>query len=60
MQAILEHLSDFGQMAVIFAEFAFVAAVWVALLWKPRHRTHRRGHDCRAFACPWLEDRPTR
>ncbi|HLQ04617.1 MAG TPA: hypothetical protein VK197_03075 [Verrucomicrobiae bacterium] len=58
MQGILEHLSDFGQYAVILAEFAFVGAVWVALLWRPRHRSHRRGHDCRAFGCPWLEQRP--
>ena len=60
MQGILDQLSDFGQLAVIFAEFAFVGAVWVALLWKPRHRTHRRQHDCRAYGCLWLNDRPTR
>ncbi|TMB58998.1 MAG: hypothetical protein E6J38_11880 [Chloroflexi bacterium] len=60
MQGILEQLSDFGQMAVVAAEFLFVATVWVALLWKPRHRTHRQPHDCRASGCPWLNDRPTR
>ena len=58
MQEILDHLSDFGQVAVIFAEFAFVSVVWVAMLWKPRHRTHRQPHDCRAFGCPWLDERP--
>ena len=60
MQGILEQLSDPGQLAVILAEFLFVATVWVALLWKPRHRTHRRPHDCRSYGCPWLDDRPTR
>jgi hypothetical protein len=58
VQAILEHLSDLGQIAVILAEFSFVAVVWLAMLWRPRHRTHRRAHDCRALACPWLEERP--
>lgn len=58
MQVILEQLSDFGQIAVILAEFTFVAVVWLAMLWRPRHRTHRRGHDCRAFGCPWLQERP--
>jgi hypothetical protein len=60
MQGILDSLTDFGQLAVVVAEFAFVAAVWVVLLWKPRHRTHRRPHDCRTYGCPWLDDRPTR
>jgi hypothetical protein len=55
VQGILAQLSDFGQMV---AEFTFVAIVWLAMLWRPRHRTHRRGHDCRAFGCPWLEERP--
>ena len=59
MQGILEQLTDVGVMAVIFAELAFVAAVWLAMLWRPRHSTHRP-HDCRAYGCPWLDDRPTR
>jgi hypothetical protein len=54
----LEQLSDFGQIAVILAEFTFVAVVWLAMLWRPRHRTHRRDHDCRSFGCSWLGDRP--
>ena len=58
MQAILEQLSDAGQVAVILAELTLVATVWLAMLWKPRHRTGRRPHDCRAFACPWLDERP--
>jgi hypothetical protein len=58
VQGILEHLSDLGQIAVIVAEFMFVAIVWLAMLWRPRHRTHRRPHDCRALACPWLLERP--
>jgi len=53
----LAQLSDFGQIAVILAEFTFVALVWLAMLWRPR-RTHRRDHDCRAFGCSWLEERP--
>ena len=60
LQAILDQLSDIGVLAVVFAELALVAVVWLALLWKPRHRTHRVPHDCRAYGCPWLEDRPTR
>jgi hypothetical protein len=59
VQSILAQLSDFGVGAVILAELAFVAAVWLAMLWRPRHRTHRP-HDCRAYACPWLDERPTR
>lgn len=55
---MLDQLTGLGQFAVILAEFAFVAVVWVAMLWRPRHRTHRRPHDCRAFGCPWLEERP--
>lgn len=58
MQGILEHLTDLGQVAVIVAEIAFVGAVWLAMLWRPRHRTHVRPHDCRAYACPWLNERP--
>jgi hypothetical protein len=58
MQGLLDQLTDFGQVAVIVAEFAFVAVVWVAMLWRPRHRTNRTPHDCRAFACPWLNERP--
>jgi hypothetical protein len=58
MQVILDQLTDFGQVAVIVAEFAFVAVVWVAMLWRPRHRTSRTPHDCRAFGCPWLNERP--
>lgn len=59
MQAILEQLSSFGVAAIILAEIAFAVAVWVALLWRPRHRTHRP-HDCRSLGCPWLDERPTR
>lgn len=58
VQAILEQLSDFGQLAVILAELLFVTAVWLWMLWRPRHVTHRRPHDCRAFGCPWLGERP--
>ena len=58
VQGILAQLMDFGQVAVILAEFSFVAVVWLAMLWRPRHRTHRRAHDCRAFGCSWLEERP--
>ena len=58
MQALLDSLADVGQLAVILGEFALVMLVWVALLWKPRHRTHRQPHDCRALGCPWLDERP--
>ena len=60
MQQLVEHFSDIGQLALIIAELALVGVVWVAMLWKPRHRTHRRPHDCRAAGCPWLNERPTR
>lgn len=59
MQVILEQLSNLGVAAVILAEIAFAAVVWLALLWRPRHQTHRP-HDCRAAGCRWLSDRPTR
>ncbi|MDQ2951426.1 MAG: hypothetical protein M3R54_04110 [Chloroflexota bacterium] len=58
MQGILQQLTDFGQLAVIFAELSLVGVVWVAMLWRPRHKTHRRGHDCRSFGCSWLQERP--
>ena len=58
VQGILQQLTDVGQLAVIFAELSFVAVVWVAMLWRPRHKTHRRGHDCRANGCGWLQERP--
>ena len=58
MQVVLDQLNDFGQVAVILAEFMLVAVVWVAMLGRPRHRTHRQPHDCRAFGCPWLDERP--
>ncbi|HUQ41734.1 MAG TPA: hypothetical protein VM052_04455 [Candidatus Limnocylindrales bacterium] len=58
MQGILEQLSDFGQVAVIVAELLLVAAVWLWMLWRPRHKTHKQPHDCRAFGCPWLAERP--
>lgn len=59
MQAILEGLTGLGQVALVLAELAFVGAVWIAMLWRPRHRTHRP-HDCRASGCSWLDDRPGR
>ena len=59
MQGILDQLSGLGQVAVVLAELAFVGAVWLAMLWKPRHTTHRP-HDCRAYGCPWLNDRPNK
>ena len=59
MQQILDQLSSLGIAAVILAELAFAAAVWLALLWRPRHGTHRP-HDCRSQGCPWLDERPTR
>ncbi|OLC51979.1 MAG: hypothetical protein AUH85_18060 [Chloroflexi bacterium 13_1_40CM_4_68_4] len=58
MKVILDQLTDFGNVAVILAELAFVGLVWLAMLWKPRHRTHRTPHDCRVYACPWLNERP--
>ena len=58
MQGFLELFSDGGQLAVILAEMTLVGAVWLAMLWKPRHRTHRQPHDCRALGCPWLDERP--
>jgi hypothetical protein len=58
VQGVLDQLSGFGQVAVIMAELLLVAAVWVAMLWRPRHKTHRQPHDCRAFGCPWLKERP--
>lgn len=58
MQEILDQLTGFGQAAVVVAELAFVGAVWLAMLWRPRHRTSRRPHDCRAYGCPWLNERP--
>ena len=57
MQAILDQLTGLGQVALVFAELAFVGAVWLAMLWRPRHRTHRP-HDCRSAGCSWLNDRP--
>ena len=58
VQAVLDGLSDGGQLAVILAEIALVGAVWLAMLWRPRHRTSRNPHDCRQYGCPWLEERP--
>lgn len=58
MQALLDTLSGGGQLAVILAELVLVGSVWLAMLWKPRHKTHRQPHDCRAYGCPWLEERP--
>ena len=58
MQPFLDLFSDGGQLAVILAEITLVGAVWLAMLWKPRHRTHRQPHDCRALGCPWLDERP--
>jgi hypothetical protein len=60
VQAVFDQLTDVGNIAVIVGEFAFVGLVWLAMLWKPRHRTHRTPHDCRAYACPWLDERPKR
>lgn len=60
MQAVFDQLTDVGMLAVILAEIALVAAVWLAMLWRPRHATSRRPHDCRTAGCPWLEERPTR
>jgi hypothetical protein len=60
VQEFVEHFSSIGVLALIVAELALVALVWLAMLWRPRHRTHRRPHDCRALGCPWLEERPTR
>jgi hypothetical protein len=57
MQAILDQLTGLGQVALVLAELAFVGAVWLAMLWKPRHNTHRP-HDCRDHGCPWLNERP--
>lgn len=58
MQAFVDLFSTGGQVALVVAELAFVAVVWLAMLWKPRHRSQRRGHDCRLLGCPWLDDRP--
>ena len=59
MQEFITHFSDVGVFALIVAELTLVALVWIAMLWRPRHRTHGP-HDCRASGCPWLNDRPTR
>ena len=58
MQQLLDTLTGGGQLAVVFAELTLVGVVWLAMLWKPRHRTHRQPHDCRALGCPWLDERP--
>lgn len=58
MQTVLDQLTGGGQTALVLAELAFVGAVWLAMLWRPRHRTPRRPHDCRAYGCPWLNERP--
>ncbi|HYK99195.1 MAG TPA: hypothetical protein VEU77_12460 [Candidatus Acidoferrales bacterium] len=55
---MLDTLTGGGQLAVIVAELLLVGAVWLAMLWKPRHRTHRQPHDCRAYGCGWLDERP--
>ncbi|HEY6959112.1 MAG TPA: hypothetical protein VI814_09830 [Candidatus Limnocylindria bacterium] len=59
MQEFISHFSDIGVIALIVAELALVALVWLAMLWRPRHRRHGV-HDCRTAGCPWLDDRPTR
>ena len=58
MQTLLDTLSGGGQLAVILAELVLVGSVWLAMLWKPRHKTHRQPHDCRAYGCSWLDERP--
>jgi hypothetical protein len=59
VQEFVGHFSDIGVFALLVAELALVALVWLAMLWRPRHRRHGP-HDCRAIGCPWLDDRPTR
>ena len=58
MHGLLASLDLGGQIALVIGMLAGVAYVYVSLLWKPRHATHRRVHDCRALGCPWLKERP--
>ena len=55
---LLESLDLGGQIAFVVATLAGVAYVYVSLLWKPRHVSHRRDHDCRSLGSPWLKERP--
>lgn len=55
---LLESLDLGGQIAVIVSAVAGIVYVYVSLLWKPRHLSHRRDHDCRSLGCPWLKERP--
>ena len=51
-------LDEWPSYLAYVTSFLTVGAVWLAMLWKPRHRTHRQPHDCRALGCPWLDERP--
>ena len=55
---LLASLDLGGQIAFVVATLAGVAYMYVSILWKPRHASHRRDHDCRTLGCPWLKDRP--
>ena len=57
---LLASLDLGGQIAFVVATLAGVAYVYVSILWKPRHASHRRDHDCRSLGCPWPKDRPQR
>ena len=57
---LLASLDLGGQIAFVVATLAGVTYVYVSILWKPRHASHRRDHDCRSLGCPWLKDRPQR
>jgi hypothetical protein len=55
---ILASLDIGGQIAFFVATAAGVAYVYVWILWRPRHLSHRRDHDCHSLGCPWLKERP--
>ena len=54
---ILASLDLGGQIAFLVATLAGVAYVYVSILWKPRHLSHRRDHDCHGLGCPWLKEK---
>lgn len=54
---VLEHLTNDGQIAFVFAAIVLTTIGLLLMLWRPRHATYR-AHDCRTLGCKWLEDSP--
>ena len=54
---ILASLDIGGQIAFFVATAAGVAYVYVWIVWRPRHLSHRRDHDCHSLGYPWLKER---